>query len=269
MHWSAVYFDLDGTLLDQDSTVPPVVVDAIARVRARGIRVGIATGRRATTTRPHARTIGVDAPCVLFNGAVVVDDDLETTLFRASLPLDPTRAVIERVLSFDVHVAVYVDERMLTDVRAPHPRVPAGSIAHAAREPIDLARLDQDPVKLLFVDEPAKLARVRAALIDEALLPPGAHLVRSAPRFLELLPDGVHKGSGLGRCAARLGVEVDTIVAFGDDENDREMLALAGLSFAMGHAPQTVRDVVDGVVGSPDCANEGAALAAKLDELFA
>jgi hypothetical protein len=269
MNWSAVYFDLDGTLLNHDGAVPAIVVDAIARVRARGVRIGIATGRRATTTKAHALAVGVDAPCVLFNGAVVLDATLQTTLFRTSLPLEHTLAVIERVLSLDVHIAAYVDERMLTDVRVPHPRVPAGSIGHAAREPVDLARLDAPPIKLLFVDEPARLARVRDTLVDEALLPPGAHLVRSAPRFLELLPDGVHKGSGLARCAAHLGVAVDAIVAFGDDENDREMLSTAGLSFAMGHAPASVHDVVDGIVGGAQGANDGAALAAKLDELFA
>ena len=145
--------------------------------------------------------------------------------------------------------------------------LPAGSIAHAAREPVDLGRLDAAPVKLLFVDEPGRLARVRDTLVDEALLPPGAHLVRSAPRFLELLPDGVHKGAGLARCAAQLGVAVDTIVAIGDDENDREMLSMAGLSFAMGHAPPSVRAVAQRVVGG-DVHDDGTALARALAELL-
>ena len=71
--WRAVYFDLDGTLLDAEARIPPEVFAAIARLKARGIKVAIATGRRATTTIPYAEAIGVDAPCVLFNGAKVVE----------------------------------------------------------------------------------------------------------------------------------------------------------------------------------------------------
>jgi HAD superfamily hydrolase (TIGR01484 family) len=72
----AVYFDLDGTLLDDDHRVPMALAQSIDRARARGLHIGIATGRRATTTAPYAEAIGVDAPCVLFNGARVVTADL-------------------------------------------------------------------------------------------------------------------------------------------------------------------------------------------------
>jgi len=89
-------------------------------------------------------------------------------------------------------------------------------------------------------------------------VPPGAHLVRSNPRFLELLPDGVNKGTALWRCAGHLGIDVREIVCFGDDENDREMLENCGYAVAMGHAPDTVKAVADRVIGS----NDGVALAA-------
>jgi Cof subfamily protein (haloacid dehalogenase superfamily) len=268
MPYSAVYFDLDGTLLDDDGRVPPVVWEAIARVKRRGVRIGIATGRRATTTKAYAEAIGVDAPCVLFNGARVVEADFQTALFHTTLPRISTRRVIERVLDMGVHVAAYVDERMLTDHRVPAPASTAAARALSAREPVDLLSLPRAATKLLFVDEPERLHEVRRMLVQERLVPPGAHLVRSNPRFLELLPDGVNKGTALWRCAAHLGVDVASIVAFGDEENDREMLEAVGRSYAMGHAPADVRAVASGVVGGEQGANDGRALAATLDEVF-
>jgi hypothetical protein len=267
MRFSAWYFDLDGTLLRRDGAVAPALPAVIARARGLGVRIGIATGRRATTTVPYAQQIGVDAPCVLFNGARVVDADLATVLFAADLPVVETRAVIARVLSLGVHVAAYVGERMLTDRANPLPAVEAGPLRTVPREPVDLAALDEPATKLLFVDEPERLALVRRVLVDEGLLPPAAHLVRSSPRFLELLPDGVSKGAALDVCAAALGLDAASFVALGDDENDREMLARAGLGVAMGHAPESVRAIADHVVeGHGD--DDGAALAAFLHGLL-
>jgi Cof subfamily protein (haloacid dehalogenase superfamily) len=261
----AVYFDLDGTLLDADARIPSEVFAAVARLKARGVRVGIATGRRATTTIPYAEAIGVDAPCVLFNGARVTEADLQTPLFSTTLPRTFTLTTIARALELGVHVGAYVDERLLVDPRVPEPRSTAAGAALSARELVDLLALERAPVKLLFVDEPERLHDLRRTLTRERLVPPGAHLVRSNPRFLELLPDGVSKGTALWRCAGHMGLDVKDIVAIGDDENDKDMLEAAGFSVAMGHAPDSVKDIVDRVIGD----NSGPPLAAILDELFA
>lgn len=269
MNYAAVYFDLDGTLLGPDGEIPDVVRGAIARVKARGIRIGIATGRRATTAVPYATAIGVDAPCILFNGARVVDADLTTTLSSASLPLAPARQIVGRVLAAGIHVVAYVGERLLVDVRSPRAAVPVGALARSSHDVVDLASLAAPPTKLLFVHEDARLDALRSQLQTEAqrLLPAGAHLVRSGPRFLELLPDGVHKGHGLRTCAARLGIDPAAIVAIGDDENDREMLTTAGLGLAMGHAPAPVRAAARRIVGGA-VRDDGEALAAALDDIF-
>lgn len=259
----AVYFDLDGTLLDRDARIPPVLFAAIDRLKKANIRIGVATGRRATTSKPYAEAIGVDAPCVLFNGARVTEADLETSLYMTTLPRLATLRVIERVIEMGVHVGAYVNERLLIDHRIPEPRTRGGQ-ALSAREPVDLLGVTSSPVKLLFVDEPEKLAEVRRVLTDERLIPSGAHLVRSNPRFLELLPDGVNKATGLWRCAAHLGVSVDEIVAVGDDENDLEMLQVAGTAMVMAHAPESVRNVANVLIDN----NDGEALAAALDTLL-
>ena len=258
----AVYFDLDGTLLDADARIPAAVFAAIDRLHKKGIHVGIATGRRMTTTKHYGKAVGVDAPCIMFNGAHVTEDDFETVLFHTTLPRAFTRKVIARALELGFYVGAYVGERLLIDARVAEPRA-AGS-ALSAREVVDLLALEPAPVKLLFVDEPERLLELRRLLTKERLVPPGAHLVRSNPRFLELLPDGVNKGTALRRCAGHLGIDVREIVCFGDDENDREMLENCGYAVAMGHAPDTVKAVADRVIGS----NDGIALAAALDDIF-
>ncbi len=263
--YRAVYFDLDGTLLDPEARIPSVVFGAIDRLKAKGVRVGVATGRRATTTLPYAEAIGVNAPCVLFNGAKVTEADLKTTLFHTTLPRIATIKVIERCLGLGVHVGAYVDERLVIDHTVPEPRSAEAGAALSAREPTDLLALEAAPVKLLFVDEPERLKTLRQILTEERLVPPGAHLVRSNPRFLELLPDGVNKGTALWRCASHLGISPSEIVCFGDDENDIDMLVAAGLGVAVAHGPDSVKAVAGRVIAD----NNGDALAAALDDIFA
>jgi len=250
----AIYFDLDGTLLDDDHRVPSPLSAAIARALQRGLRVGIATGRRATTTAPYAEAIGADAPLVLFNGARVVTADLRTLLFHTTLPRVSSLRVIARVLDLGIHVCAYLEERLLVDKRSPVPNAGPAGAALSSREEVDLLSLEAAPIKLLFVDEPERLRELRRLLMHERLLPPGAHLVRSNPRFLELLPDGVNKAAGLSRCAAHLGIDVRDVVCFGDDENDREMLEVCGLGVAMAHAPDSLKHAADKVVARADLA---------------
>ncbi len=251
----AVYFDLDGTLLDDDHRVPRPLVTAIERAQQRGIKIGIATGRRATTSLPYAEAIGVDAPCVLFNGARVMTANLKTLLFHTTLPRVSSLQVIARVIDLGIHVAAYVEERLLVDHRLPNPTSAPAAAALSSREIVDLLALEDAPVKLLFVDEPERLIELRRLLVAERLVPPAAHLVRSNPRFLEMLPDGVNKATGLGRCAAHLGINVADIACFGDDENDREMLEVCGLGVAMDHAPGSVLEAADRVIARTDIAD--------------
>lgn len=250
----ALYFDLDGTLLDEDHRVPTPLSKAIDKARARGLMIGVATGRRGTTTLPYAEAIEANAPLVLFNGARVVTSDFKNALFHTTLPRVSSLKVIERVLAFGTHIGAYVDERMLVDERLPMPKASPANSALSSREEVDLLKLEKAPVKLLFVDEPERLRELRRLLTVERLIPPGAHLVRSNPRYLELLPDGVNKGQGLLRCANHLGLDVRDIACFGDDENDREMLEVCGFGVAMAHGPESVRHAADKVIDRTELA---------------
>ena len=91
-----------------------------------------------------------------------------------------------------------------------------------------LAWLDAPPTKLVAVGDPDELPapcgrRSRSGSASTVFL------TRSLPQLLELGHPAVSKGSGLAFVAERLGLELERIVAFGDGENDRELLGAAGL----------------------------------------
>ena len=59
------------------------------------------------------------------------------------------------------------------------------------------------------------------------------HISKSLPIFLEFSASGVTKGSGLDFLAERLGFAPEQTVAFGDGENDVELLEWAGYGVAV------------------------------------
>ena len=73
-------------------------------------------------------------------------------------------------------------------------------------------------------------------------------LTTSTPTDFEVIPRGVNKGSTLALIALMYGIPLEQCAAVGDSENDLPMLEAAGLSIAMGNAPEHVRAAAQQVV---------------------
>ena len=67
--------------------------------------------------------------------------------------------------------------------------------------------------------------------------------VSSGYGCIDILQDGIHKAWGLEELLRRWNLKPEQIMAFGDSENDIEMLELAGISYAMENAEEAVKRV--------------------------
>jgi hydroxymethylpyrimidine pyrophosphatase-like HAD family hydrolase len=117
-----------------------------------------------------------------------------------------------------------------------------------------LTWLDRPPTKLVAVGDPQALDGLEARLklrFDGRL-----YVSKSLPYFLELAAPDVTKAAGLAFVAQRLGFDASATVAFGDGENDVELLGWAGYGVAVANAHDRVlaaadlvcpRDVEEGV----------------------
>jgi len=76
--------------------------------------------------------------------------------------------------------------------------------------------------------------------------------VTSGYGAIDLLPRGIHKGWGLCSLMERWKIEADQIMAFGDSENDLEMLELVGYSFAMENGEEKVKRMAKYIAPSND-----------------
>lgn len=232
--------DVDGTLVDRNKEITPATVAAVEQLRAAGVAFTLISARPMSGLRPLLDTLSLDGDVAAFNGGIVFRRD-GTIVRHATLP----RAVAEGVMAIADGAAVdtwlFADDRWYaTDPDGPHT---ASERRSSAQEPVTVAAFDDlldraDKITFVSDDEPALHAlyeRVHAAFGAVATV------AQSQTYYLDVTAAVANKGDGVETLAEALGVDLADTAVIGDQANDLPMLARAGLSIAMGNAPDRVK----------------------------
>jgi len=242
----------------------PRTAAALRAARAAGIHVVIATGRMYRSVRPYAEAVGIVDPLVCYQGAAVVDRVSGEWLLHEPIPLALAREAIGAVLDEGFALNCYVDDELYVAAITEHARAYADFQSIPLHEVGDLLGwIERPPTKLVVVDDPAALDALRPRL--EARFGGRLYIAKSLPYFLELANPAISKGSGLAFVAAHVGFAAERTIAFGDGENDLELLDWAGFGIAVENADDRLKGRADWIC--PSAEEEGVAqvLEALLD----
>jgi len=242
-----IALDIDGTLLDSTSQVPPANRRAIEAAAANGIEIALVTGRRFDFALPIAQQIPCALTMIVNNGAVVKSKDGKTHL-RRLLPHQTARAVLGLLPEHRADAAIVFDrvrenQVIYEKIDWEDPR----RKAYFARNREFLANvcpledcLVEDPIQLMYSGSVAEMQRV-ASLLREV---PQALEFSLAMTFYDHRDFGMvdvirlncSKGSVLAEWTALRGFGREEVMAIGDNFNDREMLEFAGLPIVMANS---------------------------------
>lgn len=117
------------------------------------------------------------------------------------------------------------------------------------------AHLTYEVPKFLMLGDGDYLAKIEKEVYEK--LHDRMDVYRSEPFFLEILPKGINKATGLAKLLDTLGATRDELIAFGDGYNDISMIEYAGLGVAMGNAFDKVKESAD--IIAPDNDEDGIA----------
>ncbi len=273
--YEAIILDADGTLLDNHSKLRDSIRRSLHGVMARGIKVMIATGRTARTSREILLELDTELPAIVFNGAGLYcpreDRLLESQMVDDALIAQViARAHDLRVFWFASRAdEVVMGEPVTSEQREltrRQPRVRVYRNGEPAPESVLRISLASDvhetPAQLLelFKDLCALgLTRNRAFPLSEI-----PAFRTSKTQIVEFEPLGGGKHEALHYLKREFGIPPERIVAVGDAPNDLSMLEAAGLGVAMGNAGDEVKEAADRVIGH----NESSALVDLVRELF-
>jgi Cof subfamily protein (haloacid dehalogenase superfamily) len=255
-HVKAIASDLDRTLVGEDYELHTRTKSAITAAQAAGIHVVIVTGRMFRSVRPYLERAGIDDLVVCYQGAIVADPVSGRFLRHVTIPLELARETISAVEREGFQLNCYVDDNLYVAKMTPE----AHSYAEHQQIPIDTVGdlhdwLVSPPTKLVVIGDPKALDGLAERLREQ--FNGRLYISKSLPFFLELASPEVSKGAGLGFVAEQLGFTVAETVAFGDGENDVELLDWAGYAVAVANANAKVLARADFVC--PSVEEEGVA----------
>lgn len=247
-----VVLDIDGTVLLEDETPSPGIVEAVADARRAGHEVMLATGRSWEATRGVQEVLDIKPDyAVCSNGAVIMKradgaefgyERVHTETFDASEVL-----ALLRVHLPDAHYLVELPDgrREYTDFMDDWNLDLADKVAFE-----DLAR---QPVTRVVVVSPEQTESDFVELVERVGLNQVSYAV-GWTAWLDIAPKGVDKGTALAIVREWLDVPAERVLVMGDGRNDVGMfewaLANGGRAVAMGQGPQEVRDAASEVTGT-------------------
>lgn len=246
-----IAIDIDGTLINSDHQIMPVTKKQIQQAIAKGHHVVLCSGRSIRGLEDYLKELGIWGKCgeyaVTFNGGNVFD--LGTFQSISSCYLTPERVIQADQLAIQLGVQKTIVTAALNSysVKAPISMEAMHDIRDSQLTPIEVENYDflanENVQKCMWTDRP-EVIESKLALIPQDYYD-NYQIVRSGPIFLEFLPQGSSKGNAIQRLAKKLGVALQDVIAFGDEENDFSMFSIAGTAVAMLNARSEVQKHAD------------------------
>ena len=239
---AVVFFDIDGTLWDENMVVPESTKQAIRQLQNKGHKAFVCTGRAmGNVNDPQFDEIGFDGFVAACGNHVEMDGKI---LYERNMSYEDVKAIYDASRQYHMpiiyegtqyqwldrdgfdgdsyidyivqklkEVAVYLDECELEEIHA-------NKFSALVKE-----NTNYDAIKELLKD--------RFDFMDHG------------DGIVEAVPVGTSKATGIEWLCKHLGVAIEETYALGDSVNDIEMLQFVGHSIAMGNASQVAKDAAE------------------------
>lgn len=229
--------DMDGTLLNNDHSLPPDFFEILNRMEDRGIHFVAASGRPYYTLYDNFKPYSDKLSYISENGACVVENGIIT--YKNTISRENLCEVVD--ICEDIE-DIYV---VLCGLKGAHilnfPEI-IGEVdryySHRFIEK-DLRYVDDEIFKVGICDLKTpyenSYKKLYPALKDKL------NLVVSGAYWIDIMNCDINKGVALENIQRRLNVKTEETMAFGDFYNDTEMLSKAKYSFVMENANEDMK----------------------------
>ena len=243
--YKAVFSDIDGTLLNSQHQITPKTEAAIKNMLKQGIPFIPVSARPPYAITPYTEQLGAQHGMICYSGALILDKNL-TALYSVILaPQDLQK--LNTLLADFTHLSIsyYAGlDWFCNDVNNDWIKQESEITSLSAKL---LQGNLTDVHKILIMGSAEEIQRVEPVL-KQAL--PHLSIHRSKDEYLEIMNPAATKAKAIQFMAQHLGINAKQVIAFGDNFNDLDMLQYAGLSIAMGNAPDAIKQVAKEVTAT-------------------
>lgn len=259
--------DLDGTALKSDGTLSDVTIAAINSAVSSGIEVVVASGRSYKSLPECVKDLKGIKYAITSNGASINLITNGKRLKNYTIKSDVVLSVTERLRNISFPVEVFVDGQAYADrkyVEDPFKYVGTREVipyVQKTRKPVDdifefinYNRENIDSVSIICSDTLQKEILYKE-FQDEYKTQ--LYVTSSVAHLIEMCDINGGKGEAVRYMSGYLGIPMENVAAFGNADNDADMIKMAGFGVAVRNASEKCLEAADYVAESND--NDGVA----------
>ena len=226
--------DMDGTLLDENGHLPNGFTDILDRLKAKNIKLVVASGRPYYTLQTNFGPMGRYLSYICENGALVVDNN--EIIYKNLIDIHMVQNIVTEAKKVKSNALVlcspncaYIEnysEEYLVEIKK----------YYTTLKIVDnLSEVDDDIIKIAICDLEGSNNILDGKFNDDF------NIVATASIWLDIMNKGVNKGIALKNLMDTDNISKEETMVLGDYYNDIEMLQQADYSFVMENAPEDMK----------------------------
>lgn len=241
--------DVDGTLIKDNQIIGERTKKALIEAQKRGHKVVISSGRSPKGVMEYALELEMDkyeSYISNYNGAIVTDVKTLEVPINHKMDFELLKEILQYSDNLDINYMIYHNNTIYTN----NPNTYKLDEVIEKNGDMDVKiipdlsySIDFTPNNILFSQKPERIKEPADKLMEK--FGDITTMMYSYPYFFEVVPKNVSKGIALLEIAEYLGIEKENVYAFGDHDNDKSMIEMAGTGIAMGNAIPELKEVAD------------------------
>lgn len=234
--------DIDGTILTETNKFRPKIIETVEKIKKKGIKLVLATGRIYDGVAPVAKQLGLDTPIICTQGSLLKYND--EILWSAPVEHDLARDVINFLRKKGIHTNFYNNDKVcVEDERYMDDYIGGRFINYNLVDSFESLKWGMITKLLAIVYDENIIQELECELKERYKGKLG--IVRSSATYLEITNPLASKGNALKKLMEMWNLSADEVLASGDQDNDIELLKVAGVRVAMKNASSGLKSVAN------------------------
>ena len=255
----AILLDLDGTLLTSRKNVLPFTRHILTKLQNQGILLGFASGRGYASAQAFTSLFVSDLPLTLFNGSLIVDPVSKEVLYSIHLDRMIVSRLIQITRNTSLRLHLYTENQVYLDMEDALLYKKIDPVTYETCQPLtEMSKTNTPIIKAMITGKETETLGKR--LLEKLAIdyPNSFYAVSTFKDHIEIMNPDANKKNGLQLIAERYNIPLCSMLAFGDADNDREMIMSVGWGVAMGNCSESLKAYADDI--TKDNNNDGIGL---------
>ncbi|QNM15294.1 MULTISPECIES: HAD family hydrolase [Fusobacterium] len=232
-----VVSDLDGTLLQPDHKVSDYSIDIIKKLVDKNINFVIATGRGKQGVQDILNQLNLDIYLICNNGANIYDKKGKL-IFEETIEPEISSKILKEIKNTGLFYSAFRENIFYHDKDDKEDYFTRELFTEVVMNNLD--NCPQLNKIIVTDDDPKVISKINNILREKfnSLV----EITISQPTCLDISPKGCSKGTGIKHLAKIFNTTTEDFMAFGDGENDLDMLRTVGHPVIMANSQEVIKN---------------------------